>query len=108
MEKETLEGATSAEAKAKESNKETESKVKVMMTVSGDHALSSFLNSLKSRGVKNPNLGELILDALSTLEEDWWKDKLDELTPLEYRVKQALSNPESRERLASFLNEVEA
>ena len=64
-----------------------------------------FLCALKERQIKDIDLPQMILEALEAVSEDWWKDKLEELTPLEYRVQTALEDPTMRERLEALLQD---
>ncbi|MFK7872493.1 MAG: hypothetical protein AB8C84_04885 [Oligoflexales bacterium] len=69
--------------------------------------LGRFLCELKRRHIKDVDLPELILEALEAVPEEWWAEKLKEMTPLEYRVQTALEDPTMRERLEALLQEGE-
>ena len=97
-----LEAKKKATAKKKPA---TVAKMKVQLQVPTDHPFFSFGEELKQRKAKGIDLAQLVLDALSAVKEDWWTKKLEELTPIEYRIHLALNNPELREELSSFLEE---
>ncbi len=66
--------------------------------------LFHFQNALKERGIKNIELSDLIAEALGTVPQEWWDAKLEELTPLEWKLHAALENPEMRAKLMSLLD----
>ena len=53
--------------------------------------------------MKNFDVPNFITEALNQINPQFWEEKLEELTPLEYKVSEALSNPEMREKLSSLL-----
>lgn len=65
--------------------------------------LTQLSEKLKERGLKNHDLSDIVAEALATIPESFWKDKLEELTPLEWKIQAALDNPEMREKLVSLL-----
>ncbi len=72
--------------------------------VEDDHSpLAHFQNALKERGIKNLEIGDIVSEALATVPKDWWDAKLEELTPLEWKLHAALENPEMRAKLMSLL-----
>ena len=79
---------------------------KIRLTVVEDDGgpLSQMLDTLKERGLKNYDLSEVVAEALQTIPESFWKAKLDDLTPLEWKIQAALDNPEMREKLVSLLD----
>lgn len=78
-------------------------KLRIIIEESEEGLLHSFMAKLRDRGIKSPDLGVLILDGLSELPETWWEEKLDSMTPLEWKVQAALENPDLREKLVSLL-----
>lgn len=76
---------------------------KLLLTSSGEHPFSAFQNELKIRGIRNLDLNDLVVAALSEVPQTWWDEKIEELTPLEYRVNNALSNPDLRAKLSELL-----
>lgn len=78
-------------------------KTKLLLATPLDHPLSGFQMELKARGVKNFDLNELVLSALNEVCEAWWQNKIEELTPLEYRINSALSDPNLRQKLSELL-----
>mgnify|MGYP003683321567 CR=1 FL=1 len=78
-------------------------KIRLNLQEVEDGPLNTMLNSLRDRGLKNYDLSETVSEALATIPEDWWKEKLEDLTPLEWKVQAALENPEMREKLVSLL-----
>ena len=66
--------------------------------------LTELQTKLKERGVKAIDLGQIANEALATIDKEWWANKLDELTPLEYKLHAALENPETRQKLMSILD----
>ena len=79
------------------------SKVKINLTSPEEHPLTSFLSETKKRGVKNFDINEFFIEALDQVPSQWWQDKIDSLTPLEYKISAALANPEMREKLTDLL-----
>ena len=81
-----------------------ECRLRLNLVVPHNHPLAWMQLELKSRGLKNIELGDLILEALKELPESYWLEKRDSLTPLEFRIQAALSNPEMRAKLAELLS----
>lgn len=86
---------------AKNSNEEV--KARLSLNVGDSHPLAHFMQAVKERGIKNLDLGEFVLEALLTIPEAWWQQKLEDYTPLEYKINAALSDPAMREKLTSLL-----
>ena len=84
-----------------------EIKTKLLLSTLPEHALSNFQAEIKKRGIKEANLNNLILEALDQVPESWWTEKVESLTPLEYKVKEALTNPQMREKLETLLKDKE-
>jgi len=78
-------------------------KIRLTIEEAEDGRLHTFMSALRDRGVKNPDLGLLISEALATVNEDWWSSKIEQLTPLEWKVQAALENPDLREKLVTLL-----
>lgn len=78
-------------------------KTKVVLSTPIEHPFSRLQQGLKDRGVKGYDLNAMLLAALDAVPGEWWDQKLEELTPLEFRVNAALSNPELREKLQDLL-----
>lgn len=78
-------------------------KIRLNLQEAEDGPLSMLQDSLKNRGLKNYDLSETVAEALATIPKEWWSEKLEELTPLEWKVQAALDNPEMREKLVSLL-----
>lgn len=77
---------------------------KLLLTSSAEHPFSIFQNEIKTRGIRNVDLNEFVVAALNEVPQSWWFDRIEELTPLEYRVNSALSNPDLRAKLSELLN----
>lgn len=108
IEESSDEASSSAKSskKAKRQGAEAKSNLKkIRLTIEEpeDGRLHTFMNVLKDRGVRNPDLGVIISEALETVSEDWWNNKIEELTPLEWKVQAALENPDLREKLVNLL-----
>ena len=84
-----------------------EVKTKLLLSTLPEHPLSNFQAEIKKRNIKEANLNNLILEALDQVSENWWTEKIESLTPLEYKVKEALTNPQMREKLETLLKEKE-
>lgn len=69
-----------------------------------DSPLNHFQNTLKDRGVKNLDLNGLVCEALAQVPEEWWETKIEELTPLKFKLDAALEDPKMREKLISLLD----
>ena len=96
----------SVEKKAKKStpkDKSSITKTRLMLSTDEFHPLSSFQAELKLRSIKNFDLNALVVRALKKLPEEYWESELEDITPLEYRVNAALSDPEMRKKLKELL-----
>ncbi len=78
-------------------------KLKLALEVPGEHWLVRIQEQCKQRGVKNLDIGEVLLSALGEVPDSWWEEKLEKLTPLEFRVNAALADPDLREKLQALL-----
>ena len=76
----------------------TEFKTKCNLAFPQSHPFSNLQLELKKRGLKNLDLNSLMEEVFALVPEAWWEEKLDELTPLEYKVSQAMANPEMRKK----------
>ena len=83
--------------------KSTEQKIKLSLTPEPEHPLALYVAEIKKRGIKDIDLNSLVIEALALVDEQWWQDRLEEATPLEYRVNMALSDPKMREKLSKLL-----
>lgn len=82
---------------------EKTNKLKLNLTEQADHPFFNFFEEIKQRRVKNVDAGEIILEALNQVPKSWWETKIEELTPLEFRVDVAMNDPQLRTKLAQFL-----
>ena len=80
-----------------------EVKTRLLLKVTPAHPFGEFQSVLKERSIKSPDMATIISEALMEVPKDWWKNKVEELTPLEFRVNKALSNPDMREKLSQLL-----
>ena len=94
--------AAKAQSKSGASKAPTK-KVRLVLSVEDESRINILVEGLKQRGLKNYDLSDVVGEALETIEEDWWREKLEELTPLEWKIQAALENPEMREKLVSLL-----
>jgi hypothetical protein len=78
-------------------------KMKLNLSLAEDHPFSYLQLELKRRGLKNLDLNKLMSEIFSEISEKWWEEKLDTLTPLEYKVSQAMANPEMRKKFNDLL-----
>lgn len=78
-------------------------KIRLTLEEAEDGPLHRLQAQLKDRGIKSPDLGDVVSAALATISEAWWAEKVEELTPLEWKLQAALENPELREKLVSLL-----
>ncbi len=65
--------------------------------------LTQLSEKLKERGLKNYDLSDTVAEALATIPDTFWMEKLEALTPLEWKIQAALDNPDMREKLVSLL-----
>ena len=79
-------------------------KHKITLQESDEGPLSNLLSSLKERGVRNPDLSQVVNAAFDKMDETFWEEQLEELTPLEVRVQEAMEDPEMRQKLMDLLN----
>lgn len=79
-------------------------KLRLVLAEDEQSHLFAFQQTLKERGVKNFELGDIVAEALATIPKAWWDAKIDEITPLEWKLHAALENPDMREKLMSLLN----
>ena len=75
---------------------------KLVITLPSDAPVVLVAQALKERGAKI-ELGDLIREALAEVPDAWWEQKKEQLTPLEFKIQQALKDPVMRDRLQSFL-----
>lgn len=106
---ENVEEQQDLSAKEKSSKEDKSNDVKIIKTravlaTEESHPLSRFLMEAKKRGLKSFDPSAVILDALNTLDDQWWDDKLEELTPLEFKISAALTDPKMREKLTMLLS----
>lgn len=80
-----------------------ENRLKLQLSLDGDHPLANFCNEIKKRGIKDVEMNHFILEALKEVPTHWWDMQLDQVTPLEYRVNMALNDPAMREKLSKLL-----
>ncbi len=78
-------------------------KLRLTLVEDDQSPLAHFQNALKERGIKNLEIGDIVSEALATVPKEWWDAKLEELTPLEWKLHAALENPEMRAKLMSLL-----
>ncbi len=78
-------------------------KIKLLLATEPEHPLSVFQNELKIRGIKNLDINNFVVHALNQVPKEWWQEQLEDLTPLEYRVNNALSDPKLRQKLSELL-----
>ena len=104
---ETLEESKKNQKKDKEKTAEAKSfkeiKTKVLFSTLPTHPLSIFQSEIKKRNIKDVNLNDILLEAIDQLPTNWWKDKIESLTPLEFKVQEALKQPDMREKLENLL-----
>lgn len=79
-------------------------KLRLTLVEDEQSLLFGFQQTLKERGLKNFELGDIVAEALATVPKEWWDAKVDEITPLEWKLHAALENPDMREKLMSLLN----
>ena len=91
------------EAKAKKKKPAVVQPVKV--TVSSPNALA-LGEVLKDRGLKKFDLSDVIDEALEAVPEEWWAQKKEELTPLEWKIQQISQNPDLKSKLADQLDQL--
>tara|TARA_B100002051_G_C16185714_1_gene369526 strand:- start:159 stop:482 length:324 start_codon:yes stop_codon:yes gene_type:complete len=87
----------------KETLTDTDMKTRIMLKVTPTHPFGKFQSSLKERSIKITDMASLLSEALNEVPQTWWENKIEELTPLEFRVSEALSNPLLREKLSKLL-----
>lgn len=79
-------------------------KTRLVLEEAIDSPLNHLQNTLKDRGVKNLDLNGLVCEALAQVPEEWWETKIEELTPLKFKLDAALEDPKMREKLISLLD----
>lgn len=94
-------GEETAEGRRKGAN-QANKKSKLVITLPSDAPVVLVAQTLKERGAKI-EVGDLICEALAEVPEEWWEQKKEQLTPLEFKIQQALKDPVMRDRLQSFL-----
>jgi hypothetical protein len=78
-------------------------KLKLNLTIEEDHPFFGFLNEVKERKIQELDPADFILEVFANLDGDFWNHELEKRTPLEYKLQQALTNPEMREKLSVIL-----
>ena len=89
---------------SKNASEGAEAKIKLMVKAGVDHPLSRFQTTMKNRNIKGVDLGDVVAEALEAVPQEWWDQKIEAMTPLEYRVNSALLDPELRQKLSALLN----
>ena len=102
---EEQENTNKAKVKAKKKSASAPTKLKLSIQVPTGHVLQEFHEGARERGVKGIDIGSVVLEALEAVPSQWWTDKLEGLTPIEYKIHLALNNPELRKELNLFLEE---
>ena len=95
------ETATKTDKSTSKKNKDL--KTKLNLTMPEDHPFSHLQTELKRRGLKHLDLNEFLGEVFEQIPAKWWEDKLDEMTPLEYKVSQALADPQMRKKFNELL-----
>lgn len=96
--------ANAEDLRAGASTANNNKKLRLALAEDEQSQLYAFQQTLKERGVKNFELGDIVSEALATVPKAWWDAKIDEITPLEWKLHAALENPDMREKLMSLLN----
>lgn len=78
-------------------------KVKLALDLPDCHPFVMFANEVKKRKIKDIDLNEAVGEALMQVPEGWWEKYLEQITPLEYRIQAALSDPDLRGKLEAML-----
>ena len=94
---------TAQDLDKKTAKKAKELKTKLNLSLAEDHPFSHLQLELRRRGLKHLDLGALLTEVFAELPENWWEQKLDDLTPLEYKVSQALADPKMRKKFNELL-----
>lgn len=77
----------------------------IKATISATNALA--LNEvLKDRGLKKFDISEVLDDALAQVPDDWWEQKQEELTPIEWKIQKIAQNPGLMSKLANQVDEL--
>lgn len=90
-----------------DSDGETVSKKKVKISFDESEmpaGLSALVSKIREMGVKDVNVSEIILLALNLLTEEQWKELEAQYTPIELRIKAALNNPNTKDKLLELLS----
>ena len=80
-------------------------KIKVVFEESDLPAgLASFAAKMKTLGIKDVNMAELVVASLDLLTKEQWAQLEEKYTPIELRIKAALSNPNTKDKLLEILS----
>ena len=79
--------------------------LKLKFSIPEDHPLAELEKSLKDRGVKNFDPSGLILEILDGIDSEWWTSRLENETPLEFKINRALSDPNMREKRKELISD---
>ena len=75
------------------------------VTISATNALA--LNEvLKDRGLKKFDISEVLDEALMQVPEEWWEQKKEDLTPIEWKIQKISQNPDLMSKLTDQLDEL--
>lgn len=77
--------------------------LKVNLQLGEEHPVAKFCEEVRSRGIKGFNSSDFLLEVLAQVPESFFTEKLEQLTPLEYRINAALADPDMREKLQQLL-----
>jgi hypothetical protein len=77
----------------------------IKVTISATNALA--LNEvLKDRGLRKFDISLVLDEALEQVPEEWWEQKKEELTPVEWKIQKIAQNPGLMSKLADQLDEL--
>lgn len=95
--------STKETQKAKKAPGNDLKKLRLVLTEPTDSPLNNFLETLKDRGAKQFDVNEIVSEALNTVPQSYWDEKIDALTPVEYKLQEAMEDPSIREQILSII-----
>ncbi len=78
--------------------------LKIILNEKQYETMQSFKKELKKRGLSKVDLSLLFQRALENQEESFLKEVLEEMTPLEYKIKELSQNKNHQEKIKDFIS----
>ena len=82
---------------------DTQLRTRLNIATHATHPFTRFVTAVKQRGIRQFDANQIVAEALEQLSPQWCAGKLEEITPLEFKITAALNDPKLREQLSAIL-----